>query len=69
MIKPEDVGQWDGDRFIFNEPVVVGTVDGAELTMRIVEFGPDSLRPEGVTREDVIHALLNPIEIVEEAGE
>lgn len=56
--RPEDHGHWDGMTFVFEPPARVPTDDG-EITMR--EFDTSTMTlPNGVTRDDVIRALLNP---------
>ncbi len=53
---PADYGSWEGDVFVFNEPVDIGgghQMQRLDTSQMVVE--------EGITREDVIHALLNPI--------
>lgn len=53
---PKDWGHWEGDVFVFNEPVEFGpgqVVTRLDTSQMVVE--------DGVTRDDVIHALLNPI--------
>lgn len=58
LIKVEDAGRWIGHTFHFNESLVaVG--DGVMIAKSIC-VPPDSLE-EGITRDDVISALLNPI--------
>ncbi len=53
--RPEDVGYWDGDDFVFFQPRMVGDRVMTRLKTGGMQMGP------GITREDVIHALINPV--------
>ena len=48
-------GHWDGDRFIFNEPVTLPdgrTINSIDLSQS------QGMEDSGISREDVVHALL-----------
>lgn len=57
MIDPDDVGRWEGDTFIFNEPFDLGE---GRVAKRI-SIGPNALGP-GITRDDAIHAFINGVQ-------
>lgn len=60
FIKPEEVGRWDGDTFVFDDPpYIVVTANGDPVTYERIRV---DMAPKGeVTRDDVIHALINPV--------
>lgn len=66
-VKPEDAGHWDGDRFIFDHPLIMRDQYGRDQTMRVLDCSRMQL-DEGITREDVLHALLNPEHVDEPSG-
>ena len=49
-------GHWDGDRFIFNEPV---TLPDGHVMQSIDLSQVQGLEDSGISREDVVHAMLN----------
>lgn len=53
-LRPEDVGHWQGEDFVFNEPMMIGGRPMARLVTKGMRLEP------GITRDDVIHALINP---------
>lgn len=53
-VKPEDVGFWEDDEFVFFKPFDMG----GQTVKRLITQGM-KLEP-GITRDDVIHALINP---------
>lgn len=56
-----DAGRWDGDRFVFDPPLVRLDDDGQPCTIQELDCARMSL-PDGITRDDVVHALLNPVD-------
>ncbi len=62
--KPEDVGYWEDEEFVFFQPYNLGGKTVTRLQTQGMKLGP------GITRDDVIHALINPMLIERmEAGE
>lgn len=65
MRRPEDHGHFDGDVFVLNEPVEMPcTCDDTcqtRHTLRRIDVSHMVL-PDDITRDDVIHAILNPVE-------
>lgn len=59
----EGAGHWDGDEFVFHEPVEM-YVDRDEQPkrMRRLNFAGMTLT-DGITREDVVHAMLNALHV------
>lgn len=55
---PNEAGFWDGDVFKFHEPLQVG-----DKILHSVSF-VDYEEADGITREDVLSALLNPVKLV-----
>lgn len=53
-LDPAQVGHWEGDDFVFDRPQIIG----GKPMHRLVTTGM-VLEP-GITRDDVIHALINP---------
>lgn len=53
--RPEDHGHWEGTEFVFDEPVQMG-----ESTITRLQTSAMVLA-DGVTRDDVVHALLNQV--------
>lgn len=58
--RPEDHGHWDGDTFHFTPPIMVMTEDGPREMSKVSLAA--SAAAFGVDPQDVIRALLNPIE-------
>lgn len=52
-----DHGHWEGNLFHFDPPIILP--DGK--VMRVIDLAGAELG-EGITGEDVIHVLLNPME-------
>lgn len=57
-MSPDEAGFWDGDVFKFHEPLQVG-----DKILHSVSF-VDYEEADGITREDVLSALLNPAKLV-----
>ena len=60
MREPEDHGHWEGDRFVFTPPLKFVDELGRDQVMRTIDCSCLQLG-EGVTRDDVVHAMLNSI--------
>ena len=58
LINVEDAGHWEGDTLHFNEPLV--SIGDGVMVAKGITIPPDALE-DGITRDDVISALLNPI--------
>lgn len=56
-VDPDCLGQWVGQTFVFEEPFVVLDANCPACTI-----------PDGVTRDDVVHAMINPIHAEHRAG-
>ena len=54
----DEVGTWDGEVFRFYKPVEAGDRIISSITFADYE------EADGITREDVISALLNPVKLV-----
>ena len=59
FVDPEKAGHWDGDTFVFNETVEVPVDGGGTVLMSRLDTSTMELA-EGITRDDVILAILNP---------
>ncbi len=59
LVNPEDAGRWEGDTFHFHEPLVTVRNDGVSV-MKSITIPPEALG-DGITRDDVVHALLNQV--------
>lgn len=57
-MNPDELGTWDGDVFRFHEPI-----DTGDRIIEAITF-TDYEEADGITREDVISALINPIKMV-----
>lgn len=68
FLHPDDAGHWEGDVYVFTPPIVQVDETGRKLVMQRADFSLAVL-PEGVTRDDVVHALLNPIIPIRQSGE
>lgn len=64
LVKVEDAGYWDGDRFVFTPPVMMVGEDGdgnmVTKPLRVLDLSGSKLEP-GISRDDVISAFLNPM--------
>lgn len=53
-IDPDEVGHWEGNTFVLDTPVTNANVGFRRITIdENASFG------DGITREDVVHAMLN----------
>ena len=58
-VDPATVGRWEGDVFVFNDPpFIVIAKDGHPASFTRIDT-KGMVLAEGVTRDDVIHALIN----------
>lgn len=55
--KPEDVGRWEGDEFVFFEPFTNPTGQ----TFKRIDFAGFTTPDPSITRDDAVHALINSI--------
>lgn len=63
MKTPEDNGYWVGDTFVFDPPTQIqDEATGDVRTIREIDFTGMVLE-DGITREDVVHAMLNPVRV------
>lgn len=62
MKEPEDYGHWDGDVFVFDSevPIIMSDTKRPRIVKRL-DFSEVKLPPD-VTRDDVVHAMLNPVQ-------
>lgn len=60
MRRPEDHGRWEGDTFHFEPPVELPDGRGGTKTVRSVMMDGAMLE-DGISKDDVIHAMLNQI--------
>lgn len=60
--EPEDAGHWEGQTFVFDEPLKIMVDDGDEITLRRIDTSSMELE-DGISVEDVISALLNPVKV------
>lgn len=60
FIDPNTLGEWVGTTFIFHEPITVRDENGQPHDMRVVDTSAMVLPPD-ITKEDVLHALVNPL--------
>lgn len=58
---PNTLGAWYGDTFIFDEPITVRDEDGQPHDLRVLH-GEKAVLPPGVTKEQLLFALVNPID-------
>lgn len=56
----EEAGYWEGERFIFNEPIEVATENGKVITMTELDTTGMTLQ-DGIERDDVVHAIINQV--------
>lgn len=65
MKEPEDYGHWDGDVFVCHEPVEIFMSD-SRTPKQVRKLDLTGIRlPRNVTRDDVVHAMLNSIQAQE----
>jgi len=62
MTEAHEVGHWEDDVFILDHEIAVEDEHGHQVELRRIDFSRMKL-PEGITREDVLHVMLNPIEV------
>lgn len=55
----EKYGHWEGDQFVLNELRRIRTEFGVPITIGVIDFSGVVI-PEGVTREELVSAMLNP---------
>jgi hypothetical protein len=67
LIKVEDAGHWHGDVFWFTPPIRMNGATGP-VTMGRLDMS-DAQLADGVSRDDVISAFLNPVAAVDEDGD
>lgn len=60
MKDPKDHGYWAGDVFHFTPPLEFNNEDGLTRTVAAVDLS-QMILTEGVSRDEVIEALLNPL--------
>lgn len=56
-VRPEDVGHWEGDTFVLDQPVTLPN----GRTVRRVTVPSDASISQDMTRDDVIHVILNAV--------
>jgi hypothetical protein len=68
IVDPNVIGHWEEDGFTFtiDEPVALGP-QIMEPGMQI-KLHPDMIMPEGVTKQDVICAMVNQVGYEDEGG-
>lgn len=66
-VQVDDAGHWQGDVFVFTPPIRMNGATGP-VTMGRLDMS-DAQLADGVSREDVISAFLNPIAAVDEDGD
>lgn len=60
MKDPKDHGYWDGDVYHFTPPLEFAGKDDLPHTVRSIDLTQLALG-EGISRDDVVHAMLNPV--------
>lgn len=65
MREPEDCGHWEGDVFVFHEPVEIFMSDTKrKKTVAKLDFTGYRL-PKNVNREDVVYVMINSVQAQE----
>lgn len=69
LVHPRDKGFWDGSAFIFDPPLERPGINaqGEPVTHTIarLSFAENMMLGDGITRNDILYALLNSIKIEE----
>jgi hypothetical protein len=63
FIDPLALGHWDGDEFHFDEPFTTTDEDGNPLSIRVLHTEFATLQ-DGITKQDVVNAIVNSVHVV-----